>query len=353
MLPFSKIQGGTLTATASTAQDIQISSMDPPDYFVMKNITQWGLTSAAKDIEFWWERSMALGTASGIHQASGSAGSQTLNSFQLTTDGITPYNTAVPPTFTPNSTVTAVTKGSLNGVTVVTLTNDGATAHGPKIQTGDFVRLTNVVGMQQISGYVFQVVATTSTTSITIDLDSSAFLASGTTAVCQKVIISQYYPRSARVTAITQANPCVVNLTQDSTFTVGERVSFRVPSSTASFTTMSQINNVFGVITAVTLATATTCSQVTVAINTSGFSAFALPTSAQALAYVGQQPISLLIPAGSGVVPNQNPPGTNLLDAFDNLNQYRIHLGGTIFANSSTSDIWLWQAYKYDEYNNQ
>jgi hypothetical protein len=349
MLPFSKIQGGTLTATASTAQDIQIASMDPPDYFIMKNITQWG-SNVAKDIEFWWERSMALGTANGIHQA---VTTSALNSFTLTTDGITPYNTASPPTFTPNSTVTAVTKGSAGGVTVVTLTNDGATAHGPKIQTGDFVRLTNVVGMQQISGYVFQVVATTSTTSITIDLDSSGFAASGTTAVAQKVIPSQYYPRAQRITAITQANPCVVSLTQDTNFTVGERVSFRVPASTTTFTTMSQINNVFGVVTAVTNATATTCSTVTVAINTSGFSAFSLPTSAQALAYVGQQPISFLVPAGSGVVPNQNPPGTNLLDTFDNLNQYRIHLGGTIFANSSTNDVWLWQAYKYDEYNNQ
>jgi hypothetical protein len=116
---------------------------------------------------------------------------------------------------------------------------------------------------------------------------------------------------------------------------------------------MSQLNNLKGVVTAVTAATATTCSQITVNIDTSGFTAFALPTSAQAAVGVGQQPIPLIVPAGSGVVPNQNPPGTNLLDAFDNRNVYVIHLGGTMFANSSTSDVWQWQAYYYDEYNGQ
>jgi len=145
----------------------------------------------------------------------------------------------------------------------------------------------------------------------------------------------------------------VINLVQDSTFTVGEEVSFRIPSNSGTFSTMTPLNNVKGVVTVVTPATASTCSQITVNINTSGFPAFTLPTSAQWAAGIGSQPISLVVPAGSGVVPNQNPPGTNLLDAFDNRNIYVIHLGGTIFANSSTGDIWEYQAVFYDEYNNQ
>lgn len=350
MLPYAKKQGGTITATASTPQDIQISSMNPPSKFTMRNLTQWGLTSAAKDIQFEWYQAMAQFTALGIHQASGSAGSQTLNSFQLTSDGISTYSTATPPTFTPNTTITAVTKGSANGVTVVTLTNDGT--HGPTISVGDTVRLYNIAGMQQISGMVFQVVATTSTTSITIDLDSSGFAASGTTGTLVKVIVNRYYPKVAFVTAISLANPCVVNLTRDSTFTVGEEVSFRVPANNGTFQTMQQIAYLKGVVTAVTAATASTCSQVTVNINTTGFSAFTLPTSAQAAAGIGQQPVSMIVPAGSGVVPNQNPPGTNLLDAFDNRNIWLVHLGATIFANSSTNDVWEWEAEFYDEYNN-
>ena len=351
MLPYGKIQSGTLTATASTPQDIQISSMNPPTFFEMRNITQWG-SAVAKDVEFWWERSMSQGTANGTNQA---VTTNALTSFTLASDGISTYATTGPtaPTFTVNTTGTAVTRGSANGVTVATITNDGNAARGPKIAVGDFVRLSNVVGMEQISGMTFQVVAITSTTSVTLDLDSSAFAANGTTFSMQKVLMNRYYPRAARITAVTLANPCVVNLTQDASFTIGEEVSFRIPSNSGAFTTMTQLNNVKGVVTAVTNATATTCSQITVAINTSGFSAFTLPTSAQWVAGIGQQPISLVVPAGSGVVPNQNPPGTNLLDAFDNRNIFVIHLGGTIFANSSTNDVWQWQAVYADEYNNQ
>lgn len=350
MLPYSKIQSGTLTATASTAQDIQISSMNPPTFFQMRNITQWGST-VAQDVEFWWQKSMAQGTANGMKQA---VTTNALASFTLASDGISTYSTATPPTFTINTSGTAIARGSANGVTVATITNDGNAARGPKIGIGDFVRITNPVGMEQISGMVFQVVNVTSTTSVTLDLDSSAFGADGTTFSMQKVIINQNYPRVARITAVTQANPCVVNLTQDTTFTVGEEVSFRIPSNfSTSFTTMTQLNNLKGVVTAIKAATTTTCSQITVNIDTSGFAAFTLPTSAQWVAGIGQQPVSAVVPAGSGVVPNQNPPGTNLLDAFDNRNIYVIHLGGTIFANSTTNDVWEWTAYYADEYNNQ
>lgn len=349
MLPYAKIQGGTLTATASTPQDITINSMNPPDFFVMRNITQWGATTAAKDIEFWWERSMAQGAASGIHQTS--SATPAMQSFTLANDGISTYSTSNPPSFAANTTGTAVTRGSANGVTVVTMTNDGVA--GPTISTGDFVRLTNVVNMQQISGMVFQVVNTTSTTSITLDLDSSGFAADGTTSTITKLIPGRFYPRLNHISAISQATSCVVNVTQDTDFTVGEEVSFRIPPNSGTFTTMQQLANQKGVVTAIQAATSTTCSQVTVNINTTGYSTFNLPTSANWVAGVGSTPVSLLLPAGSGVIPNQNPPGMNIVDAFDNRNIYVVHLGGTIFANSSTNDVWQWQAYRYDEYNGQ
>ena len=354
MLPYLKIQSGTLTATASTPMDVQLSSMNPPTYFEMRNLSQWGGTSssttpAAQDIEFFWQRAMAQGTAEGMHQAITTGA---LNSFELLSDGISTYSTYTPPTFTVNTSVTAVTKGSAAGVTVITVTNDGNSARGPKIGVGDYVRLINILSMEQVSGMVVQVVAITSTTSITVDLDSSGFAASGTTGSIQKVIPGRMYPKAARIIAISQANPCVVELVQDPDFTVGEEVSFRIPPNSGTFSTMQQLNNLKGVVTVVTKATSTTCSSITVNIDTSGFAAFTLPTSAQWLNGIGSQPQSMVIPAGSGVVPNQNPPGTNLLDAFDNRNIWVVHLGGSIFTNSTTGDIWEWKAVSVDEYNN-
>lgn len=346
MLPYSMIAGGTFTSTVGLGSEVICISQNPPDFFVIRNITEWG-NATAKDVEFWWERSMAQSTAKGLHEA---VTTGVLNSFQLTSDGITTYDTANPPLFASLVTATAVTRGAANGVTVITVTNDGVV--GPVIAVGDVVRLNNVVGMQQISGFAFQVVAVTATTSITIDLDSSRFSADGTSATVTKVIPNRFYPKYSFVSFISQANPMVANVFRDSDFTLGEEVSFRIPRTENGITTMSQLNNLKGVVASVKLATATTCSQVTVNIDTSGFTAFTLPTSAQAAAAVTPT-VSMIVPAGSGVIPNQNPPGMNILDAFDNRNARVIHMGATMFANTTTGDVWSWQAYKYDEYNNQ
>ena len=58
--------------------------------------------------------------------------------------------------------------------------------------------------------------------------------------------------------------------------------------------------------------------------------------------------------AGSATVPQQ-PPGTNLLDAFDDRNTRIIRFGAALFnvANhaSDDGDVWMWAALKYDSYS--
>jgi hypothetical protein len=338
------IASGTFTATVSTPVNISLQSQNPPDYIVMRNLgssisTGWGEASDAQEIEWFWQRSMSQDTAKGIRQTSDASNPAMISSF-LSADGISTYDVIDPPSFTTLA-CTAVTRGAAGGVTVVTMANTGT------IGVGDRVTMNNVAGMQQISGLDFQVVAVTANVSITLDLDSSDFAADGTTGSVNKYIPYDFYPRYSWITGITKANPCVVDVTIDSEFTVGEEVSFRVPSN---ITTMSQLQNMKGVVTAVTAATATTCSKVTVNINTSGYTTFALPTSAQALAGTSNIP-AMLVPAGSGVVPNQNPPGTNLLDAFDNRSTRVIHCGASMFANGTTGDVWTWMAFKSDQYN--
>lgn len=346
MLPFAKIQGGTILATASTPQDIQISSMNPPDYFVMRNITQWGAANSAKDIEFYWERSMAQATARGTHQTSSST--PAMQSFTLTSDGISTYSTASPPTFA------ALASTAVNHTTwVVSMSNTGT------IAVGDTVRLYNVAGMQEISGHTFTVTAVSANVSITLGYMATAQTAGvtgitvdGTTGFVQKVIPSLYYPKLKRIAGITQAaaGSAKIYFMQPNDFTPGERIGIRIPSLYG----MTQLNNVEArVLSVVNTATE---SSVVIDIDTSGMTAFTYPTSAQAAAGVG---VPIAVPSASAVVPYngsltiaQQPPGTNLLDSFDNRNIYVVHLGATIFANSSTNDVWLWQAYKYDEYNN-
>lgn len=344
MLPYGMIASGTFTPTLNTPYDITLQSQNPPDYIFLRNMgssasTGWGELSDAQEIEWWWQRSMGNGVAKGIRQSSDASNPAMIASF-LSTDGISCYDLINPPMFSALA-CTTVARGAAGGVTVVTMANTGT------ISVGDRVTMYNVAGMQQISGLDFQVVAVTANTNITIDLDSSGFAADGTSGQVVKYVAWRYYPRYSWVTDISKASSCVVDVTIDSDFTVGEEVSFRIPNN---ITTMSQLQNRRGTVTAVTAATPTTCSKVTVDIDTTGFTTFALPTSAQAAAGTSSYR-AMLVPAGSGVVPNQNPPGTNLLDAFDNRNTRVIHLGASMFAAGSQGDVWTWMAFKSDQYN--
>ncbi len=356
MLPYSKIQGGTLIATASTAQDIVISSMSPPDYFFMRNITQWGASSpgAVKDLEFWWERSMAQGTARYIQGTN--ATPQVMTALTLASDGVSTYSTANPPTFAPLA---------MTGIDATTYVVLMASTAGLAI--GDVVRLYNVAGMQEISGYLFQITALTANVSITLGYMATAQAAvhsitvNGTTGFVQKVIVNRFYPQKNRIVAVTQAaaGSAKIYFALPNDFTPGEMIDPRMPSQFG----MVQLQPSPGsrqVRVLVSTNTATE-SSVTIDTDTSGFSVFTFPTSA--IAAAGVSP-AIAVPSASGVVPlagaplnglniPQQPPGTNLRDSFDNRNCYIIHLGGTMFANSSTNDVWMWQAIRYDQYNGQ
>jgi hypothetical protein len=356
MLPYSKIQGGTLTATASTAQDIVISSMNPPDFFFMKNITGWGLSSpgAVRDIEFWWERSMAQGTARGIQATN--ATPQVMTTLLLASDGISTYSTANPPTFAP------LAMTGIDATTYVVLMPSTA-----GLNVGDVVRLYNVAGMQEISGYIFQITAVTANVSITLGYMATAQSAvhsitvNGTTGFVQKIIPNRFYPTKNRIVAITKASAgsAKIYFALPNDFTPGEKIDVRIPSQFG----MVQLQSSPGSPQPRVLVSTNTAteSSVTIDVDTSGFSAFTFPSSVTAAAGVSP---AIAVPSSSGVVPlvgaplnglntPQQPPGTNLRDSFDNRNVYVIHLGGTIFANSLTNDVWMWQALRYDEYNGQ
>jgi len=357
MLPYQMIAGGRFTLTSaliSSGINVECQSQNPPDFIVAKALTGWGEASDAQVIEWWWERSLGNGYARGILQSSEGSTPQlpAMTSYRLpatgstAVDAIACWDTTNPPTYAALA-ATAIT--GIAGTFVVSMANTGT------IAVGDYVRLYSVTGEQQISGYTFQVTAVTANVSITLGYMASSgitFAADATAAQVVKYIPNRMYPRWMYIANITQASQAVVYFTTQNDFTPGEIVSFRVSSDFG----MDEINNKQARVLSVT--NSATVSSITLDLDTTGFTAFTFPTSAVAAAGVSP---AVCVPSSSGVVPfngsatvPQQPPGTNLLDTFDNRNVRIIRFGSALWSVSGhapdANDVWMWQAFKYDDY---
>ena len=347
------VAGGTFTlSTANIASglDLECNSQNPPDFILLKSLSGWGEASDAQAIEWFWEKSLAQGAAKGILQASEGSTPQVpaMTSYAISSNGISTYDTASPPVFS------ALASSDINKTTFVALM-----ANTGSISVGDYVRVTVPVDMYQISGDVFQVTAVSANVSITLGYMASAvsaglaaFAANADTANIQKIIPGRMYPRWNYVAFISQAAQAVVYFTGKNDFTPGEIVSFRVSSAFG----MDEINN--KAVRVLSVTNSASVSSITIDLDTSGYTAFSFPTSAVAAAGVSP---AVVVPSSSGVVPlagsatvAQQPPGTNLQDAFDNRNVRVIHLGSGLFNvsghASDNGDVWMYQAFKYDSY---
>lgn len=334
-LPFSFIGSWTYTnGSTVTAQNVPMTAK--PDWVFVKDKTNWGAqNTAANPIYSEWFSSMAQGSYLALGQPSSTTTGVTTYASQGTSGGFTFIDQTNPPTFTK----VAVT--GVNGTTFVVLTG---TTTG--ISVGDWVRLINIVGGQQISGpNLYQVTAVSAGVSITLGYAASAagaglVVANGTTGFYQKVYPTQFLPNTLPVAYITQATQAVVYFFRQNPYSPGELVDFQIPtpygmiqlsnltgkSGSGPFT-----SNPSGAARVLSVTNSSTVSSITIDVDTTGFTAFQYPTSA---AFAGGASPAVCIPAGSGVVPLNgsatipaSPPGTNLVDAFDNKSQYIMNIG--------------------------
>lgn len=335
MLPYSFIGSWTYTNPATPiAQNIPMTAK--PDWVFVKDLTNWGAQStAANPVYAEWFSSMAAGSYLALGQPSATGASVTTYASQGTSGGFTFIDQSNPPTFTKVA-ITAV-----NGTTFVVSTSNTA-----GLNVGDLVRLINVTGAQQISGSnLYQITAITTNTSITLGFAASAAtagltVANGTTGFYQKVYPNQFLPNSLPVAYITQANQAVVYFFRQNPYTPGQLVDFQIPTPygmtqlsnlTARAGSGALTGNPSGAARILSVTNSATVSSITIDVNTTGFTAFQFPTSAS---FAGGASPAVCMPAGSGVVPLNgsatipaSPPGTNLVDAFDNKSQYIMNIG--------------------------
>lgn len=357
MLPYSFIGCGTYTNPATiVAQNIALT--DQPDWFFVKDKTNWGAQStAANPIYAEWFSSMAPGSYLALGQPSSTGAGVATYASQGTSGGFTFIDQTNPPTFAK----VAIT--AINGTTFVVSTG---TTTG--INVGDTIRLINVVGAQEISGpNLYQVTAVSAGVSITLGYGATAAsagltIANGTTGFYQKVYPGNFYPNLLPVAYITQAAQAKVYFFRQNNFTVGELVDFQIPTP-YGMTALSNLTGQAGsgALTSMpsgaarVLVVTNTASEssITINYNTTGLPAFVYPTSANYA--LGASP-AVCFPAGSGIVPLNgsptiplSPPGTNLLDAFDNHNQYIMNIGLSVVGVANAAMEWF--AFKAD-FNN-
>lgn len=110
-----------------------------------------------------------------------------------------------------------------------------------------------------------------------------------------------FLPRFRYVTDISNAQSAVVTCSEDHDFTVGQYVSFRVSKPYG----MVEINEKRAKVLAITNDT------IIIDLDTLNFNSFVYPVS-------GKTTPPVVIPAGSGVIPDYYPSTVTLFDVFDN-----------------------------------
>lgn len=337
-MSFNARYSGSFTSASTVARHDVVLPQGQPDYFRLRNRTAWGDDAAETSVESNWWIGMAADSAQTIDQ---DVATGAMTTEAVTTGGFRFIDTFNPPVFA-ELVATAITAAE---PAVVSMANTGS------IAVGDVVRISDSTAMLQISSYDFQVVAVTANVSITLQLDASAFAAAATAANVRLFIPGRFYPRWRYIVpledadGISQASQAIVCTSVDHDFSVGEKVSFRVADEYG----MSEINNVTGTVLSIgTMGEGAVYTEVnqgdaanalTVDIDSSGFTAFAFPTSAQFAA--GLTP-AVILPAGAGPQNGANPPIVPTTAAFDNRNRFVMRCGTNVI--TSASAVYDWEA---------
>lgn len=265
-MSYSKILRGTFT---STGVNKPLYLPMKPDMIEIWNKTKYGTTTNHTGVAAVGFAEDAAGTA----YLTESNGTTWLGKV-LASGGFT-FFSAGSPTYgaTKALATTFVTQANPAVVT--------CTAHG--YQTGDVVLLYGTTGMLQVAGIPY-VITRTGANTFTIPVDSSGFGAAATAGFVKQVLYPDLYiPELCYITAISTGTTTTITTSINHNFVVGQEVGFTIPSAWGTtqldYSVYLQTSNG---IPQQAYVTAVTANTLTVNINSTGFTAFAYPTSATA-----------------------------------------------------------------------
>ena len=318
------IQQGRFLGTGGI---IELQVRSDIDWMSIINYTLAGLAAIPPvGVEFYWQRGMEAGT--GIEYKKDGVGTTPDLIVTMLTGGFTLLDTSGSPLTPINNTVTDVSNAAIPVVT-----NTGVNG----LVAGEVVRMTNVLGAQQLGGFDFTVGhGTLSDTEFSLDYMSQVVAAAATTGGFRRIRFDpQFYPRRRFATSITQASSAVITMSVTHGFTPGQAVRLVVPAGYG----MIEMNSLIGNITAVSDVNDITLNTITVDIDSTAFTPFAWPLTAA----VPFTP-ALVVPLGETA---NETFANDLSDATDNQSFIGMELGPGVDgpAGSSGNQIY-WRAGK-------
>jgi hypothetical protein len=321
------LQQGRFTGTGA---NVTLNIRSDVDWIRVYNTT--ALAQAAADLayEFYWQRGMTQGTGIGWTKL-GTVGNDPVTVGALAAGtGFTLVDTSIP--------LITIGPAVITNISNATPTRVTSAAHG--LQTGDIVRMANTAGALQLDGVDFRV---TRFDANNFDLSWMGPVvtaaAPGATAVFRKISNEAIYQPKARViTRITQAVQAVVTMAAPHNFTVGQQISFRIPAVTAVAYGMVELNNVVANVVAISTANNT----ITVDVDTTAFTAFAFPLTADTPFTYAQ-----VVPVGEDSATALALGGDFLGDAvFNNAILGMLLAGGATGPGGAAADVMYWVAGK-------
>lgn len=287
--------------------------------FSMLNITDFGSTAANTNVmTAYGTSSMAAGSAL-LQLKTNGAATLALPSM-ITSDGLTFVADSGSASLGAQLAITSTTNAAPPVVTVASTAG---------LSNGDIIRYQNVPGQLNISGVDFTVDTVVTNTSFNL-----AYMvapgAAGTGGFYQRVPFdARYYPRNRIITSISQATSAVIVMSVTHGFTVGQLVRIIVPVGFG----MTQLNGQLATITAIN----TTTNSITINVDTTSYTTFAFPTSANAALGVT---FAQVVPVGEAAT----SPYQNLLDdATRNTSFTGVQIGTAAQTNAK---LYQWIAKK-------
>lgn len=319
--PITAVLTGTYT-TAATPAAINLSLPSGVTKIHVYNITDMGSTAANTNImQAYATSSMAAGSGVTIQKTNGAATLGTQTTLAANAGGFTFITDSASTSLGAALTVTSTTNAA---PPVVSLASTSGLANG------DVVRYVNAAGQLNISGYDFTIGNVIANTSFELSFMGAPGGAGTGGSVRRVPFDPRFYPPYRFITAITQATSAVITLSVTHQYVVGEQIRVIVPSAFG----MIEMNNLTGIITAIN----TTTNTITVNIDSSGFTAFAFPTSA--VAALGVSP-ALVVPVGEGAVNSTSQPYGNLLDDATRNTSFSGVIIGTGVQTASKTYQWV------------